>query len=167
MKSASWKEITELVAITAILVSLVFVGLQLRQAEVIARSEITFAILDTQIEVSNAISAHPDVWAKGSAGEDLLPADAIIFARQIGNLNDFFYATVRYSDLMDLDWKDSDLSQFAAFLYENPGARQVWRDREDRLKMYRGLGDPGEVITSEWVNAIDAKLDVFDKALKR
>ena len=61
MKSASWKDVTELVAIIAILASLVFVGLQLSQAEVIARSEINFAILDTQIEVSNAISAHPDV----------------------------------------------------------------------------------------------------------
>jgi hypothetical protein len=167
MKSASWKDVTELVAIIAILASLVFVGLQLSQAEVIARSEINFAILDTQIEVSNAISAHPDVWAKGNSGENLQPAEAIIFSEQIRNLNNFFYATVRYSDLMDLDWKDSDLSQFAAFLYENPGARQVWRDREDRLKVYRGLGDPGEVFTSDWVNAIEAKLDVFDQASKQ
>ena len=75
MKSASWRDVTELVAVIAILVSLVFVGLQLRQAEVIARSEINFAILDTQIEVNNAISAHPDVWAKGNSGENLQPAE--------------------------------------------------------------------------------------------
>jgi hypothetical protein len=33
--------------------------------------------------------------------------------------------------------------------------------------VYRGLGDPGEVFTSDWVNAIEAKLDVFDQASKQ
>ena len=167
MKSISWKDVTELVAIIAILVSLVFVGLQLRQAELISRSEIRFAILDTQIEINNAINAHPDVWAKGNAGENLQPTEAIVFSQQINNVNDYFYSTVRYSDLMDLEWRDSDLSQFAAFLYENPGARKVWRDREEHLLMYRSLGDPGEVFTSDWVNAVEAKLDIFDQATKQ
>lgn len=40
MKSMNWKDIAELVGIAAIVASLVFVGLQMRQDQVIARSEL-------------------------------------------------------------------------------------------------------------------------------
>ncbi len=167
MKSVSWKDIAELIGISAILVSLIFVGLQLNQAEVIARSEMRFALLENRIEVNNAISAHPDIWVRGNAGEELEPAEAAVFSLQVVNVNDYFFSVVQYVRLMGLDWEDTDLSEYASYLYENPGARRIWRDREESLKKYRGLGDPGEQFTSEWIDAIESKLEIFDRALSR
>ena len=112
MKSVTWKDVTELVALSAILASVVFVGKQLQQAEEIARSEIQFAILDTYIEVNNAINADPEIWARGIAGESLEPAEAIVFSRQVFNVNNYFYSTVKFSGLMGLDFEDTDLSTF-------------------------------------------------------
>lgn len=165
MKSVSWKDVAELIGISAILVSLIFVVLQLNQAEVIARSEMRLALLENQIEVNNAIIAHPDIWVRGNAGEELEPADAAVFSRQVVNVNDWFWSDVQYARLMGLDWEDSDLSEYASYLYENPGAKRVWRDREESLKRYRGLGDPGEQFTSDWIDAIESKLELFDRAL--
>jgi hypothetical protein len=167
MKSVTWKDITELIALSAILASVVFVGLQLKQAEEIARSEIQFSILNTQIEVNNAINADPEIWARGIAGESLEPTEAIVFSRQVANVNNLFYSTVQFSRLMGLDFEDTDVSEYAAFLYENPGARQVWRAHEEHLKKYRGLGDPGETYTSDWVDAIESKFSIFDQALEQ
>ena len=167
MKSVSWKDVAELIAISAILASLIFVGLQLNQAEVIARSEMRSALLDNWIEVNNAVIAHPDIWVRGNAGEELEPAEAAVFSLQVVNVNDYFFSTVQYARLMGLDWEDSDLSQYASYLYENPGAKRVWRDREESLKKYRAIGDPGEQFTSDWIDAIESKLELFDRALGR
>jgi len=167
VKSIRWNEFAELIGISAILVSLVFVALQLSQADVIARSEMRALLHSNQIEVNNAINAHPDVWVRGNAGNELEPKDAVIFSRQVANVNNYFYSTVEYSRLMGLDWEDSDLSEFASYLYENPGARRVWREREDKLAKYRGIGDSGEQFTSGWIEDVEAKMEAFDRTFGR
>jgi hypothetical protein len=47
MKSTNWKDVAELVAIASIVASLVFVGLQMRQDHVVARSELGAASFES------------------------------------------------------------------------------------------------------------------------
>ena len=44
MKPANWKDITELVGIAAIIGSLVFVGLQMRQAQQLAQAQLAVSL---------------------------------------------------------------------------------------------------------------------------
>ena len=49
MKSVSWKDIAELVGIAAIVASLIFLGLQMQQAERLAQNEEDLAVLTSMI----------------------------------------------------------------------------------------------------------------------
>ncbi len=165
MKPNSLKDSAELIGFAAIVASLVFVGLQLRQSEVIARSELNASILANRIEVNAAIIEHADIWERGNRGEELVGADAVIFSRQVLNLNDEAYYAVQQSLVWGrVDVADLDTAVFAAYLHESPGARRVWRSREDKLGYYRGLIDPDEQFTSDWIESVESKLAVYERA---
>lgn len=56
MKSNSWREVAELVGIAAIVASLVFVGAQLRQEQIIARSELTSQSFELQFALQQSLT---------------------------------------------------------------------------------------------------------------
>ena len=161
MKATEWKDTAELIGIAAIVVSLLFVGLQLWQAERISRSEIRQSIFANRIEMNNAVIGHSDVWLRGSAGDDLTPPEAEIFRRQVANLNQYYYEVVQWSQTMGLPFEDADLAVYAGILYENPGTLAAWRDHEEWIGKYRGMIDPSEQFTSGWVASVESKLEVI------
>ncbi len=71
MKPVVWKDVLELIGIAAIVASLIFVGLQLKQSQDIALNELSASILASRVETNSSISDHSDVWAKGNSGADL------------------------------------------------------------------------------------------------
>jgi hypothetical protein len=163
VKATEWKDTAELIGIVAIVVSLLFVGLQLWQAERISRSEIRQSIFANQIEMNNAIIRFSDVWLRGNAGDDLTPPEAEIFRRQVMNLNQYYYEVVQWSRTMGLPYEDADLAAYAGFLYENRGALKVWRDHEKWIGKYRGLIDSSEKFTPGWIESVESKLEIFDQ----
>ncbi len=165
MKPSDWKDFAELIGIAAIVASLIFVGLQMRQAEVIARGEMNASFLANRIEMHTAIIEHPDIWERGNKGEELEEDEAAIFSRQVLIINDEAYFSVQQSIIWGRsEDAEADAAIFAAYLHENPGARRVWRTREDRLRYYRGQALPGEQVTSDWIQRIESKMALFDRA---
>ena len=165
MKPSNWKDFAELIGITAIDASLIFVGLQMRQAEVIARSEMNASVLANRIEMHAAIIEHPDIWERGNKGEELEEGEATIFSRQVLIINEEAYFSVQQSIIWgETETAELDAAAFAAYLHENLGARRVWRKQEDRLKYYRGQVAVGEQVTSDWIQRIESKLALFDRA---
>ncbi len=65
MKSKDWKDIAELVGIAAIVASLIFVGLQMRQDQKIAQAQAYVDGAATYIEMSRLILDHQDIWMRG------------------------------------------------------------------------------------------------------
>ena len=55
MKTSNWKDIAELSEISAIVVSLIFVGFQMRQDQVIARSELTSHSFDLMVGFNQSL----------------------------------------------------------------------------------------------------------------
>jgi uncharacterized membrane protein YecN with MAPEG domain len=86
--ASKWKDFAELIGITAIVLSLVFVGLQLRQSQVIAQSDIALQELESTIEAHGQINDYVDVWISGLAGKKLSDRNAVIFENLLVNLND-------------------------------------------------------------------------------
>lgn len=75
LKASNWKDVAELLGIVAIVASLVFVGLQIRQDRAIAEAQV-FAEQDAVvIEMANLISANRDLWLRGLRGDELSAAD--------------------------------------------------------------------------------------------
>lgn len=62
MKEIHWKDIAELIGIAAIVASLVFVGVQLRQEQLIARTEMASVSAEIKLQINDKIS-EPEVAA--------------------------------------------------------------------------------------------------------
>jgi hypothetical protein len=71
MKSIGWKEAIELVGIFAIVLSLVFVGIQLRQDQDIALAQVISDLDADLVELSQAIHQNRVVWSAGLDGRFL------------------------------------------------------------------------------------------------
>jgi len=81
LKNTSWKDIAELIGITAILLSLIFVGIQLRQSQQLAREELVNNSNERQNAIRELIVANADIWQKACSGEPLDPVSRIIAAK--------------------------------------------------------------------------------------
>ena len=160
----NWKSTAEFLGITAVVASLVFVGLQLRQAQDIAIAEMNASGVANTLEEYNAVMENVDVWIRGNADENLTSAEAEIYLRLLTNMNNRFYFIVQQQERLGVgDDAVLDVAEFAGFLYENPGARRVWRAREDRLGKYRGLIKPSEVTTSDWIELVESHIATFEQ----
>lgn len=164
MKSTNWKDVAELVGIAAIVASLIFVGLQMRQAQDIADSERYQLDLSNLIAINNAINENADIWVRGTSGEELGEAEAVIFANLVLDINDRAVLSSEGARRMGFEKAaDSIVHDFAAFLYKNPGARQVWEAREEDLSKYRNHLMPADVSEIVWPNTVRSDLAKLDQ----
>ena len=156
---------TEILGTTAIVGSLVFVGWQIHQSDQIARAEIDAAQGIMSIELAALISEHSDVWARGTAQEDLSDADSVVFENLVSALNDARFSVfwqIRAND--NLETAMGYLHDFSGFLHRHPGARQIWIERETSLRKYRNALNPGQVEdNSLYVDSILNDLDKLDR----
>jgi hypothetical protein len=160
-----WKLLAESIGMTAIVLSLVFVGLQLRQSETIAENEIGMQQLENTIEAHGQINDHVSVWVKGLAAEKLSHEETIIFENLLINLNDIaFNSSLNRMFLGDNSGARGVATDFAVFLHQNPGARNVWVTREHTLAEARKITlaekqDRSLLPYLEWVTVALEKLD--------
>ena len=164
MKSLDRKEVVELIGLAAIVASLIFVGIQLRQSQNIAMAEGYSMHFATRIDVSDSIKEHSDIWRRGAAGEELQASEMEIFSILVYQLNQsaiqaFLHAWQVYGE----EEARFTARDFAAFLYQNPGARAVWHAREDNLLAYRLLLDDRAVTEDDWTEIIKAYLAELDR----
>jgi len=162
LESRNIREIAELLGIAAIVASLVFVGLQLRQSDQIASAEREATYGMMSIELAALISDHADVWVRGDAQEKLSEADAVVFERLVVAVNDQNYSAYRQLQQMAGEEGAREfLRGFSMYLYRHPGARQVWSEREANLQRDRiALGLKVESI---YVDTILSGLDELDR----
>ncbi len=159
-----WKSYAELMGLTAVIASLVFVGLELRQSHAIAEAEMYSNTLANLIEAHNAVISNAEIWSKGNANEELSPTEEVIYGQLVAITNDRFFFSVRQQNVLGMEeFRDLDVAQFAGFLYENSRARELWRSREQRLAKYRGMVRPDERLTSEWVASIESAVNLFER----
>lgn len=145
MKSVRWKDAVELVGIAAIVASLIFVGLELRQTRDIALADSAWNLALSQIEARRPIYEFPDIWKRGNAGEELNPSEAVIYRTLIRDFNTLgFLMHLSALHVDDPDTADVASWDMAGFLYENPGARREWESLRAQLRRYREPHKQGE-----------------------
>ncbi len=164
MKKADWKSAAELIGIAAIVASLVFVGLELQQSREIAMSDGALANGANEIERYNAISDNADIWIRGSRGDELSENEGLVFQNLVRTIQTTeFMEIARLRRVGANDIADALTADFAAFLFENPGARHVWLGDVQSAQRYRTLLAPGRELIdntfSETVNSHLTKLD--------
>lgn len=79
LNKVDWKGTAELVGLAAIVASLIFVGLQMRQDQEIAEAQAYVDASALLIELNQYIENNKEVWIKGLDGAELSLADKLTF----------------------------------------------------------------------------------------
>jgi hypothetical protein len=135
MKFKEWNEIAELVGIAALVGSLVFVGLQMKQAQEIGNAERKMMRVSNEIEVQNAINEHADIWVRGLSGQELSETEKVIFVNLVLTRGSYHQHLSGAAHDLGADYGEQvQVRELALFLYANPGARAVWVSKNEQSR---------------------------------
>lgn len=132
MTKPTWKEIVEFVGITAIVASLVFVGIQIKQDRETTLSEVRQFNASTFVELQIAIADHAEALAKSNRGEKLSESEAIAMHALVDAMH-------RHVIVAALETRQqggtgrATMASFAIWLHLNPGARAIWMQQRSEI----------------------------------
>ena len=162
MKKLDLAQTITVLANVGVIAGIVFLGIEMRQSQRIALSDMYINTVANQIETHNAIADNSEIWSKGNAGEELTPAEFAIFSGQVRTINDMAWYAIQVDLQMGLDEAASiDVAEFALYLHKNPGAFKVWLDREEELSIYRGLLNPKQTTAEDWMDQVLSAIGRF------
>jgi len=127
MPTKDWKQIAELAGIAAIVASLVFVGFQLRQEHLIARSQVWSDRVLIRSELATLINDNFEVWIKGVKGGELTEAESTRFTA-IATVY-FYKESIQYLQrLNDISPAPPEkiALQLVDMLESHPGLKSAW-----------------------------------------
>ena len=136
MKNSSWKDYAEIIGIAAIVASLIFVGLQMRQDREIAVANVQATFLELFVEIRSDINQNAEIWYSGLAGDQLSGADAIIFSNLAANLRrQTIIQSAQLRSLRGLGQRDDfSIIQFADLIRRNPGLAEEMAKEDARVR---------------------------------
>lgn len=131
MEKEKLRDFAELIGIAAIVASLIFVGIQLKQEQEIAIVDTFSSVAETEINLSIKVGENIRVWRKGLEGEDLTEEEMGMFLGLAAAVESQYQRNyIRWFRIGPGD-PDVIASEFAYALYIFPGLRDLF---EDRLK---------------------------------
>ncbi len=154
-----------MIGITAIVASLIFVGIQLRQEERIALSQIAQADQASSTEIDLAIVENAEIWLKSNSGDSLNEVERLIMNRLVSAL----YRRARLETNMRRSlgqYEDLSIVDFAIELHENPGARAIWEMRAATEASYFQELRPGLTWRQSYHRDVFAELERLDRAAR-
>jgi len=164
MKTSNWRDIAELIGIAAIVASLVFVGVQLQQEQRIALSQIGQADEASSTQLDLAVADNADIWLKSNSGQELTQEEKLKLDRLVAAM----YRRARIEAVMRRTLGQiggSPIVDFAAELYENPGARASWEELAKREALYFETLRPDDTFRQSYQQEVKDELDKLDRLL--
>jgi hypothetical protein len=132
--------VSELIGVVAIIASLAYVGVQIRQSTSIARATIIHATYSDAMRMAELIVQDSEVAAifhKGTTGESLAGTDLVRFFALI-EMHLTWLEDVDSQFEADLFFQDEELGDFIEYMsgelasfFSTPEARQWWQDNYD------------------------------------
>ena len=136
MKTADWKGIAELLGMAAVVASLVFVGMELRQSQQVALNAAAYTAASWYFETRAEVNANAEVWSKGNAGEQLSAAEIVIYQNLIRNVHTNAFWNWVTLQRVGMSGRPG-VADFAGFLFKYPPARTVWESLRAEENLYR------------------------------
>ena len=130
-----WNDTAELIGIGAIVASLIFVGLQMRQEQKIARAQALSEYIATGVDVQIAINEHSDILVKGNSGAPLDEVERHKLRILMEAAEDRVFLQLLLQRQLGGNQSTAEL-KFASFLYRNPVARATWLQLADDMERY-------------------------------
>ena len=133
MKDRNWKDIGELVGIAAIVGSLIFVGLQMKQDQQIAITETFSTATEATSNLATLIGANSETWEKGLDGGELSIGDEIEFLAMVVAVEAYHVNMYIRFDRLELGPPERIMRSYAYAIYVHPGLRQAFLKRLEFL----------------------------------
>jgi hypothetical protein len=126
MNRTDWKGIAELVGIAAIVASLVFVGLQMRQDQTIAITETRSTVTQKVGEIATIVESNPGIWMRGLDGEELSAEERVVFYSMVEVVESYFFDMFLRFRNLDIGSFEPLARHFAFAVYTYPGLKQAY-----------------------------------------
>lgn len=139
-------------------------AIQLQQQEQLLDLEMRNSMVSNFVAVNEKIIDNADIWVRGNTGEDLNAPEFVIYESLFTNLNDYSFQLYNIFHQLEPKSEEQVLSVYAGFLARNPGAYRVSIDRERQVNAYRTAVDPDETVTSDWINMIEARIEIINSS---
>ncbi|MEM7431964.1 MAG: hypothetical protein AAF351_08490 [Pseudomonadota bacterium] len=117
----------EVIGITAVVASLIFVGVQLRQEQEIASGQYAYDWLNAKIELSNLVAENKDIWVAGLKGEELSEVDSAVLDAMISAWVGFQTARYRNRLLISGGSEAEVALEVANSMHTFPRLKTFWR----------------------------------------
>ncbi len=125
----------EIAGMLAIVISLVFVGLQIRQDQGIAIAETYGSVASTSLQLSELIGGRSDLWRRGLDGEELSSDEHIDFLSLADAVESSFETGWSRAVFLGVGRPENGLRDYAMALHSHVGLR--------------GISSPRLIVTSE------------------
>ena len=139
-------------------------AIQLQQQEQLLDLEMRNSMVSNFVAVNEKIIDNADIWVRGNTGEGLNAPEFVIYESLFTNLNDYSFQLYNIFHQLEPKSEEQVLSVYAGFLARNPGAYRVSIDRERQVNAYRTAVDPDETVTSDWINMIEARIEIINSS---
>lgn len=133
MKSMNWRTVAELIGVMAIVISLVFVGLQLRQDRDLAQVSSFGSMTESANALSDLVHNDSEVWVRGLKGEELTDAETAIFMSLVRAVEArYMNWIVRWQSTGEERFNPNiHARNFAFYAYMYPGLRKAIEGRAE------------------------------------
>lgn len=142
MDSAKLNDWLQVIGIFALVASLVFVGLQMKQTQEIGQGEATISILEKTNSFRMMIIDNAEVWRSGCMGEELGEGDQMRFAKMYNSYIATVYWLWLANDIGVIQFDAGTVeSTFAANIHRYPGiarigmSKEQWRAEGSRIDL--------------------------------
>lgn len=131
VKKSDWKPIAELVGIAAIVASLIYVGLEVRQSRQIAIMDQLGVVRQLVGDHNNLIIDNSDVWYRGCNGEELTESERVKFARLVDDYRELVFILYGRGNIGLYRGSSRFIDNYAANLHRYPHLRKSVETGDD------------------------------------
>jgi len=133
MSRTRLKDSLEVLGMAAIIGSLIFVGLQIRQEQRIAVADTYGTVSDSALQLAELINGKADLWRRGLDGDELSPAEQIEFESIATSVESWFIMQWYRSRNLGSSSAETDLRDFSMALHAHSGLRRYFAAKSDRI----------------------------------
>ncbi len=157
MNSLKLNDWVQAAGVLAVVASLIFVGIEVRQS---GRSAMDASLISDNgviVGIEELVTQNPDAWYRGCRGDKLQPADEVIFTHTFHAYEFLYYLRwLRAERGVGAATASISIDNMAATIHRNAGLRRLWDDHgKARYHM------PDDIPFQRWRVLVDARLDEF------
>jgi hypothetical protein len=162
MKSTNWKDVAELIGITAIVASLLFVGLQMRQEQEIAIADTYASTTESSGTLAILIESNSEIWRDGLDGAELTLSEELKFLAMVNAVETHYFNMFLRFRLLEINDPGVQSRDYAYAIYTHPGLRRAYLKKKE-FNDAQGQAWNIPAANGPFRRNVDSYLDQLDK----